>query len=254
MKLFDTAEALDINASPSIGDDSQAGLDVSHALRAGTFALGFTNAANPSRPLAFAEGALAQFAILSARSQRRLPRWYIIRAYGEDRGKAGALSVRVYAHGRAYRAPLKEISHFSLRLQGSAEPKRFNQHIWYGRTLKRTIDIEFFQVCLNACEDRHGDPFNSFRWLPRSNVQQVLHKPDFRLIDVQKMCIVETSFEDIIHGGPYPTSYVALRYVRGKSSLPDDWTEHVHVTTTDDNDDIGDNGVYFYQPTTRRST
>lgn len=254
--MFYAAEEKDVNRESTIdnpGAGSENTLDASVALQGVAASLGIAGIAVQDNKVAnriLGGGHLvsAQMAIMSARSSNRLPCWFIIRAYRRDEPKAGALSVRVYAHGRALRAPLKEISHFSLRFEGTGEPRRKNQQIWYGNTLGDTIDLSFFGKCLRACKDLHGTPCNKFMWSEPADDKKpnrVEPTPDdnFRLVDVLEQHIVDIPFK-MIHAVPY----VALSYVWG---LPPDWTEHPNI---DSKATANDPDFYYHNKVTGTAT
>jgi len=59
--------------------------------------------------LGSAQFAMGQLALLRSKKRKRLPCIFMIRAYRKHEEKRGAMSVRVYGHGGAPLAPLKEI-------------------------------------------------------------------------------------------------------------------------------------------------
>lgn len=248
--LFKLAEKKDLNMGSSSWSDKQpveTGIEAAYLFQATAFGTGIASIAHNDRLIASTHLVTSQLAMASIRKPKRLPCWYIIGAYSKDETKAGVLSVRVYAHGRGARALLKEISHFSLRFE-SADPRIHKQQIWYGRILQPTVEVEFFKFCLNTCQDHHGEPCNIFRWRPKSSAPPVHQSSAFRLIDVDDMCLVEKSFEDITEGTNH-APYVALSYVWGLS-LPHGWTEY--ATTQDSPAELAD--FYYYNSTTREST
>lgn len=125
----------------------------------------------------------SKLSALNYRMRKRLPCLFVIRAYRPDEMKAGALSVRIYGHGRGPLAPLRQICHFSLRFEGKGEPRTMGQQIWYGRGLGHHVDVEFFKTCVKACQSLHKDCINQ-QWT--ANTLDILEdeKVPLRLIDV----------------------------------------------------------------------
>jgi hypothetical protein len=223
MELFREAEDRDLKAGTVDGmydtDDA-----LEKALHIGTLAFGVGGLANGGKAWAGGQMAMSHMAIFGMGRAKALPCLFMVRAYPRGEEKDGVLSVRVFAHGRAPRAPLKEISHFSLRLEQS-EPRPQGAQLWYGRTLKPRIDVPFFEKCLVACQLLHGDTCGKFSW-PSSQLDQqaIDRKYPIRFIDVQRMQIVQESFSRIIQPAPHPDhrSYVVLSYTWGHQ----EWTEH----------------------------
>ena len=222
MTLFQSAEDKDLNAGVVDGmyetEDS-----LSKVLQITAGVAGVTNLADSGRAFAGVQLVTSQMAMFNIGKAKALPCLFVIKAYRLDEAKDGVLSVRVYAHGRAPRAPLKEICHFSLRLEQS-HPRAQGEQLWYGRTLKPRIDIPFFEQCLVACQQLHGDACNKFPWSSQADFHEIDRTFPIRLIDVWRMQIVRENFARIIKSAPDPDhrSYVVLSYTWGTS----EWTEH----------------------------
>lgn len=71
--------------------------------------------------------------------RRPLPCWLAVKAYPPDDEKAGAISVRAFAFGRASRSALQEICHFTLRVEGSHTPLLIGKQLWYGRNSSKQL-------------------------------------------------------------------------------------------------------------------
>ncbi|KAI4913032.1 uncharacterized protein J4E92_009904 [Alternaria infectoria] len=168
------------------------------------------------------------FAFLQLKKNKRLPCIFMLRAYRKDEEKRGALSVRVYGHGRAALAPLKEICHFSLRFESSTTPRKEKQQIWYGRMLGDRIDVPFFKHCVEACTLTHDcgallyDPLDESISNPECDEAAI-----FRLVDVDKMCITEMNFSAVVRLRS-ELRYVALSYRWGSLPLPKGWKEYTN--------------------------
>jgi hypothetical protein len=133
MELFQSAEDKDINTgvyNEDADETFQTGDSVSDALQVAALGIGVTNIVDVQsgqgahRLLASAQLATSQLAIFSSGKGKRLPCLFVIRAYRKDEAKAGLLSVRVFRHGRAPRAPLQEMCHFSLRFESLGDPRK----------------------------------------------------------------------------------------------------------------------------------
>lgn len=223
MELFQSAEKNDLSAGVFNGA-YEAKDNLEKALQLASFATGVGVIAAPElKGLAGAQLFISQMAMFSMGKANALPCLFIVQAYPLGETKDGVLSVRVFAHGRAPRAPLKEISHFSFRLEQSV-PRAQGEQLWYGRTLKPRIDVPFFKECLLACQKLHGDACGKFSWTPQSDLQDINRNFAFRLIDVWDMRLVREDFSKITRPAPDPDhrSYVILSYVWGTS----EWTEH----------------------------
>lgn len=223
-ELFQNAEHKDINTNSLVADIEEAydtGKEAELAMDAVNIGIEAANvfkgkSEEARKIMAGVQMAASQLAILNSRRRRRLPCLIIIRAYRKDEKKAGVLSVRVYGHGRAALAQIKEICHFSLRFEGSDEPRITKEQIWYGRTLGTRVDIEFFKTCTDACQKMHKS-CNSFPWPPIQQDLETYRYFPFRLIDVETMQIIETDFEEAVKPQPHPyhLDYVALTYTWG---------------------------------------
>ncbi|CAN9450495.1 unnamed protein product [Alternaria alternata] len=176
--------------------------------------------------LGSAQFAMGQLALLRSKKRKRLPCIFMIRAYRKHEEKRGALSVRVYGHGRAPLAPLKEICHFSLRFETSSSPRIIKQQIWYCQKIGPRIDVPFFKHCVKACTSKHdcGE-------LVSDSVNEPTSTPEweeaaiFRLVDVRKMCITEMNFCNMIRSRS-DLRYVALSYRWGILPLLEGWKEY----------------------------
>jgi hypothetical protein len=176
--------------------------------------------------MASAQFAMGQLALLQSKKRKRLPCIFMLRAYRKDEEKRGAISVRVYGHGRAPLAPLKEICHFSLRFENTGSPRIEKQQIWYGQMIRSQIDVPFFKHCVEACTSKHdcGE-------LLSNSVNKPIPTPEcdeaaiFRLVDVRKMCITEMNFSNIT-GSRSDLRYVALSYRWGIMALLNGWKEY----------------------------
>ena len=251
-RQFEVAENLDLNASASVGstDSGTPDIDLSHTLQVSHLGIGIANVASPQRPIAGAQLFAGQWAIMSASKPKRLPCWYFLRIYPEGgpevvEGKSGAISVRVYAHSGGPRAPLTEISHFTLRSRQSGVPRILNQQMWYANTLKKRIDCRFLKLCLQQCQQIHGPACNSaLGGLYPSTPQTYDPIAKFRLVDVIDMKIIELNFSEIKPGkvGPFP--YIALSYVWGYPLLPPGCEEYA----TEPNNTSAEADWYYKYP------
>jgi hypothetical protein len=228
-KLFIEAEDRDTKMNSvsdmynSSADDARRALDATHR---GLGMLYATNLRNKKLEHLFARMQVVsgQLALLQNKKRKRLPCIFMFRMYRRDEKKAGALSVRVYGHGRAPLAPLKEICHFSLRFESAHKPRCFESQLWYGNKLGQYIDTSFFMHCIEECRKRHSD-----RGGCRSSLDSTLplaadFSPgaEFRLINVDTMSVMVVPFRDVtVSGSPY--QYAALSYRWGKLKLLDGW-------------------------------
>lgn len=252
--LFLEAEDRDINAKSlkmkDLKDMHQSRDMVTDATTAANTSLAIINLStsgkseNLQKSMAGAQFAMGQLALIQSKKRKRLPCIFMLRAYRKEEKKRGALSVRVYGHGRAPLAPLKEICHFSLRFENSNIPRISKQQIWYGRRLGPQIDIEFFKHCLDACTSKHdcGELLSSSVNKPTSTVAWY-EAATFRLIDVHNMCIVKKSFSDMIRSRSN-VRYVALSYRWGLPPLMKNWKEY--------KDDRGQ--TFYHNEQTNKST
>ncbi|CAI9629751.1 hypothetical protein GT037_008946 [Alternaria burnsii] len=176
--------------------------------------------------LGSAQFAMGQLALLRSKKRKRLPCIFMIRAYRKHEEKRGAMSVRVYGHGGAPLAPLKEICHFSLRFETSSSPRLVKQQIWYSQKIGPRIDVAFFKHCVKACTSRHdcgellSDSVNEATSTPELEEAAI-----FRLVDVRKMCITEMNFCNMIRSRSR-RRYVALSYRWGILPLLEGWKEY----------------------------
>ena len=181
---------------------------------------------NLRRGMASAQWTMGQLALLQSKKRKRLPCIFMLRAYRKDEEKRGALSVRVYGHGRAPLAPLKEICHFSQRFENSSSPRIKKQQIWYGQMIGPRINVPFFRHCVEACTSKHN-----CEELLSDSVKNPISTPAwdeaaiFRLVDVHKMCITEMNFSDMIRLRS-DLRYVALSYRWGILPLMKGWKEY----------------------------
>lgn len=222
-ELFSSAEDKDVNKG--VFDEMyETGTGYEDALQAANLGIGIANVTGLGKKqsqevqkvLASAQLVTSQLAILNGRKRRRLPCIFVIRAYRRDEAKAGVLSVRVYGHGRAPLAQLKEICHFSLRFEGSEKPRAVKEQIWYGKSLGTRVDVEFFEDCVNYCEKLHSN-CRTFQWSPLPHAQEKYKSVPFRLIDVDTKQIFETDFEECIRPDSH-YKYIALSYSWGTAS------------------------------------
>jgi hypothetical protein len=221
--LFSSAEDKDINKG--VFDEMyETRNSYEDALEAANLGLGIASVAGlgnkqsqeVQKVLAGAQLVTSNLAILNGRKRRRLPCIFVIRAYRRDEAKAGVLSVRVYGHGRAPLAQLKEICHFSLRFEGSEKPRAVKEQIWYGKSLGTRVDVEFFEDCVKYCEKLHSN-CRTFQWSPLPHAQEKYKSVPFRLIDVETKQVFETDFEAFIKPGSH-YEYIALSYSWGTAS------------------------------------
>ncbi|KAH5582076.1 hypothetical protein HBI24_120880 [Parastagonospora nodorum] len=167
---------------------------------------------------------LGQLDLLLSKKIKRLPCVFLLKAYPKDEKKKGALSVRVYGHGREARAPLKEICHFSLRFEDEGVPRVVEQQMWYSRRLSRThIEVPFFKHCIDTCRRRHscGDLLGDLETATTSE-PELPEAARFRLVDVDNMCVVEKEFSGKIRSYG-KEDYVALSYRWGTSPPLQGW-------------------------------
>lgn len=181
---------------------------------------------NLQKGMATAQWTMGQLALIQSKKRKRLPCIFMLRAYRKYEEKRGALSVRVYGHGRAPLAPLKEICHFSLRFENSSSPRIRKQQIWYGQMIGPRIDVPFFRHCVEACTSKHNcgellsDSVNNSVSAPEWDEAAI-----FRLVDVRKMCIMEMNFSDMVRLRS-DLRYVALSYRWGILPLLKGWKEY----------------------------
>jgi hypothetical protein len=131
--LFLEAEVRDTNTKSlnmnDLKDIYESRDAVAHTIDAANTSLAIINLATNQKGeqlqkgMASAQFAMGQLALLQNKKRKRLPCIFMLRAYRKHEKKRGALSVRVYWHGRAPLAPLKEICHFSLRFENSSIPR-----------------------------------------------------------------------------------------------------------------------------------
>jgi hypothetical protein len=221
-ELFQTAEDRDLESGVLDGMYSTTD-ELSTALQAAAFGAGVADVMGSGRAFAGMQLITSQMAMFGIGKAKRLPCLFIVRAYQRDEAKAGVLSIRAFAHGRAFHAPLKEICHFSFRLEQSY-PRPQGQQLWYGRALGPRIDVPFFERCLVSCQQLHGDVCNEFRWRAHYDSTEISGMFPFRLINVEKMQIVKKDFARVLKPAhdPEHVSYVALSYTWGSQ----EWTEH----------------------------
>ena len=256
-ELFTQAELSDVEVVPFRSESNEgtlSKLDPSAALQATSFAMGIADVGSANRAVAGAHTFTSQLAILNAKKPKKMPCWYMLQLYTPSDHKASAISVRIYAHSRALRSPLREISHFSLRLHREVDPTRSSQQIWYGRPLHPQADVPFFRTCLSKCYGSHAGICGA------RNEGPALAPPDpsrakFRLIDTFAMRIVE--FFGVCPGSPNTdperpniNDYVALSYVWGDHSLPPHWEE---VATPPDHHPPSDPDFYYWNRHTQKT-
>jgi len=161
-----------------------------------------------------------QVANIQNMTRARLPCIFMLRMYRSNEKKAGALSVRVYAHGGAALAPLQEITHFSLRFENTEEPRQFEKQLWYGNRLEKRIDIPFFKHCIEECRQEHSGKDGCAS--PLSSAVKPDDKTIFRLINVNTMSVKKLMYLEVMKGSKYP--YAALSYLWGKPLSLEGWT------------------------------
>ncbi|KAI4667640.1 uncharacterized protein J4E88_010160 [Alternaria novae-zelandiae] len=222
-KLFRDAEARD-TAMNSVSDMYQSIADDSAlAVEAAQLALNMVPLSriedqNAREMVAGLQFVFRQVAKFQDMIRHKLPCIFMFRMYRGKEKKAGALSVRVYAHGGAALAPLQEITHFSLRFENIVEPRLFENQLWYGNRLGKRIDIAFFKHCIKECQRHSGEAGCA------SSLSNPV-KPDeteFCLINVQTMSVKVLKFREVMkEDSQYP--YTALSYIWGELSLLDGW-------------------------------
>ncbi|KAJ6278926.1 heterokaryon incompatibility protein-domain-containing protein [Bipolaris maydis] len=234
--LFLEAEDRDINTKSlkmnDLEDTYKSGDAVAETIAAANASLTIINLATSQKSeklqkgMASAHFTMRQLALLQSKNRKRLPCIFMLRAYRKDEQKRGALSVRVYGHGRAPLAPLKEICHFSLRFENTSRPRLEKQQIWYGQTIGPRINVPFFKHCVEACTSTHncGELLSDSVNKPIST-QELDQAAIFRLVDVHKMCIIEMNFSEMI-GLRSGLRYVALSYRWGILPLLRGWKEY----------------------------
>jgi len=257
--LFLEAEDRDINTKSlkmnDLKDIYKSGDTVADTMAAANTSLTIINLVTNQKSeklqkgMASAQFAMGQLALLQSKKRKRLPCIFMLRAYRKDEGKRGALSVRVYGHGRAPLAPLKEICHFSLRFENSRSPRIEKEQIWYGQMIGPRINVPFFKHCVEACTSNHD-----CGGLWSGSVNEPLSTPEwdeaaiFRLVDVRKMCVTEMSFSDIIRSRS-DLRYVALSYRWGVLPLPKGWKEYKNDQERPYYQNEGTNNVTWTHPT-----
>jgi hypothetical protein len=220
--LFRKSEERDINTKSlnmnDIKDLYESENAVAHTMTAANASLAIINLATSQKSeglqksMASAQFVMGQLAVLQSMKKKRLPCIFMLRAYRKDEEKRGALSVRVYGHGRAPLAPLQEICHFSLRFESSNMPRIAKQQMWYGRTLNTQIDVPFFKYCVETCTSKHDcGEFLSASVSNPTSTPEWDESAIFRLVDVRRMCVTEVNFSNIIHSRSH-VRYVALSY------------------------------------------
>lgn len=225
IKLFNQAENKDLKSGVLDGQYKTHD-EVTMALGAISLVggvAGMTGMIEDSQALAGLQTLTSSLAMFSNARARRLPCLFIVRPYQRDEAKAGVLSIRVYGHGRAFHAPLKEICHFSYRLEHpNVRPE--GQQIWYGRPLESRIELPFFAQCLSSCRSLHGDGCDKSVWQSASGPSQLDSFP-FRLINVETMQVEEIDFRQVYlpNDDSQHISYVTLSYTWGQCN----WTEHL---------------------------
>lgn len=222
-ELFLAAEDRDIHAggAQSAMMSNQAALN--DAMHAAAFTMGAVSVANPNlgkvsgRQFEAAKLAANEITIMTKHAKGKLPCFIAIRLYGQDEDKFGAISVRVYACGRAPRAAVKEVCHFTLRARDSAkdssELRVKDGQIWYGRTLQPTVDLAFFRDCLRTCKEQPSHKGTCGDHPPATRFQSK-NSWTFRLVDVIDEHIIEPEPIDFFEPKPR-FAYVALSYVWG---------------------------------------
>ncbi|CAO2649597.1 Nn.00g069820.m01.CDS01 [Neocucurbitaria sp. VM-36] len=232
-KLFEEAENRDTKLNKvedMYGSSADAAVHALNVAQGGMTLLNSVNMQNRrlEKVLGSMQVVTGQFALLQNKKRKRLPCIFMFRVYRKHEEKAGALSVRVYGHGRAPLAPLKEICHFSLRFEGDGAPRQFKQQIWYGRKLKPRIEIPFFKDYIMECESTHVGDGGCARLLSEPpSTPTSYESATFRLVNVKKMCIERVPFRQVIRPGPprKAIKYVALSYRWGILPLLKGWTQ-----------------------------
>ncbi|KAL9111784.1 MAG: hypothetical protein Q9227_003843 [Pyrenula ochraceoflavens] len=159
-----------------------------------------------------AEMATNQLAIFSALKARPLTCWFVVRVFRHGHPRAGQLSVRVFGHGRAPRAPLSQLCSFKLRFERSnqfREGTTQDGQMWYARQLQPFIEFSLFDECLKRCQELHGSICNQYK----SAGLQILpgeQTNTFRVIDVRNWKIVEYESRR--------PEYIALSFCWGNTS------------------------------------
>lgn len=220
--LFSEAEARDTamnNVSAmyeSIGDDAMRVVEAAQ-LALGAVPVSRIEDKNVQDVVAGMQFMANQVAIFQNKKRKRLPCIFMFRMYRYNEKKAGALSVRVYAHGGAKLAPLQEITHFSLRFESSGKPRSSEDQIWYGNKLGRSIDIPFFKYCKEECKNKHTGCAR-----PSSTPKDPCPEIAFRLINVETMNVMEVEFSNVMREiSKY--QYTALSYRWGELKLLNGW-------------------------------
>lgn len=219
--LFLSAEERDVHAKISLGGLASGSNIVGDTARVASLGMGIVDTAKPGAlgrggaGVRLVTNELSEFAARANRVKIRLPCYFVVRVYGHNESKAGAISIRGFAFGRGPRAPANEICHFSLRGENS-QGLRISEagQMWYGRSLQADgVDFELLRKCLETCQT-HREHQKSC-WTPPWNVPE--HSTEqhiFRLVDLINGSVVEKV------NGTVP--YVALSYVWGTDSWNDD--------------------------------
>ena len=224
-KLFSEAEAHDTELNNVSQMYGSAGDSATQVIEAAQFTLGLvppsTIEDKTARDLvAIGQTVVNQLALAQSKRRKRLPCIFMFRIYYRDEKKAGALSVRVYAHGGAPLAPLQEITHFNLRFESTEKPRCSENQLWYGNKLGPLIDIPFFKHCRKECEESHSGEDGCARPLgtPRDPHPEI----EFRLINVKTMSVMVVPFAEVMRENSR-YQYAALSYVWGELELLPGW-------------------------------
>lgn len=217
--LFLDAEDQDVHAGGAESAMMSSQDAINDAMHAAALTMGVVKVADPrlgGRQLAGAQLAANEFMAWTKHAKAKLPCYIAIRLYGNNEDKCGAISVRVYACGRAPRAAVKEACHFTLRARDLSELRVRDGQLWYGRVLQPEIDFGLFKKCLITCKEQPSHQTSCGRRPPtvrgRAQTSWV-----FRLVDVVNQKIVETDFEAFCAPGS-KYSYAALSYVWGHAA------------------------------------
>lgn len=217
-RLFTSAEEQDIhgNALRNLMSDQHALGDALHALGTASDVMNVARPGWGGRQLAGAKLGVSQATAITSRAKTRLPCCVIIRLYGQDEGKIGAVSVRVYACGRAPLASLQEVCHFTLRARDSVKIRSKDGQLWYGRTLQPEVDFQLLQMCLRTCQSElsHQNTCGNRRQMIRD---QPSRHWVFRVVDVENANVIEPDFRHFTQNNAR-FAYVALSYVWGHAN------------------------------------
>lgn len=215
--LFLSAEERDVHAKISLGGLTPGTNIVGDTARVANLGMGIVDTAKPGvlgRGGASARLITGELSQVAARASIRLPCYFVVRVYGHNESKAGAISIRGFAFGRGPREQASEVCHFSLRGE-NAQGLRISEagQMWYGRTLQTdNVDFELLRKCLETC--REHPEHQKACW--KTHWQLPEHDPEkhvFRLVDLINGRVVEKDL------GSVP--YVALSYVWGHSNRDD---------------------------------